>query len=125
MLREEWTKCDLAGLAVVERSEADDDSSSPRRHCPQKASKAQAAMAASMGFVRSSPLKRSCSMATVIGGRGGFLEEEGARFLTPLTTTCKRKPPFQVAPWVLCHALRPESRFWMALAEMWPASEAA
>jgi hypothetical protein len=57
---------------VVERSKADDDRSSPRRIWPQKASNAQAATAASIGFVRSSPSKRSCNMATVIGGRGGF-----------------------------------------------------
>ena len=64
-------------------------------------------------------------MATVIGGCGGFLEEEGAKFLAPLMITCKRKPPFQGAPCALCHTLRPDSWFWMVPAEMWPASAAA
>ena len=64
-------------------------------------------------------------MAAVTRGRGGFLEEEGARFLAPLMTTCRRRPPFQGAPCALCHALRPDSQFWMVLAEMRPASEAA
>ena len=110
---------------MVERSKVDVDRSSPRRHWPQKASNAQAATAMSKGLVRSSLSKSCWSMVTVIGGRRGFLEEEGARFLAPLMTTCRRKPPFQVAPWALCHALRPESQFWMVLAEMHPASEAA
>ena len=38
----------------------------------------QAVTAASNGFVRLSLSKRSWSMVTVIGGCGGFLEEEGA-----------------------------------------------
>jgi hypothetical protein len=125
MLRVECLKWERAGLEVVERSEADIDRSSPRRHCPQKASNAQVAMATSRGLVRSSPSKRCWSMATVIGGCGGFLEEEGARFLALLMTTCRCKPPFQGALWALCHALRPERRFWMLLAETCPASEAA
>jgi hypothetical protein len=110
MLRVEWLKWDWAGLDVVERSEADVARSSLRRHWPQKASNAQAATAASRGFIRSSPSKRCWSMVTVIGGRGGFLEEEGAKFLAPLMTTCRRRLPFHVAPWALCHALRPESQ---------------
>ena len=125
MLRVEWLKWEQAGLEVVERSKVDVDRSSLRRHWPQKASNAQVATAASKGLVRSSPSKRRWSMATVIGGCGGFLEEEGARFLALLMTTCRCRPPFQVALWALCHALRPESRFWMVLAETRPASEAA
>ena len=69
------------------------------------------ATATSIGFVRLSPSKRSCNMATVIGGCGGFLEEERAKFLALLMITCKHKPPFQGVLCALCHALRPNSQF--------------
>ena len=59
------------------------------------------------------------------GGHGGSLEEEGAMFLALLTITHKHTPPFQVALWASCHALRPVSWFWMVLGERQPASEAA
>ena len=103
-LREERAKWRLAGLEVIERSEAADDRSSPSRHCPQKAIRAQAATAASFGCVRSRFSMRSRSMAVVMGGRGGSLEEEGAMFLAPLMITRTRMPPFQTALWALCQA---------------------
>ena len=64
-------------------------------------------------------------MATVIGGCGGFLEEERAKFLAPLMIICKHKPPFQGVLCALCYALRPNSQFWIVVAETWPTLEAA
>ena len=96
-LREECVRWARAGLEVTERSEDAEERSSPSRHWPQKAIRAQAAMAASLGCVRSKFSMRSTSMAIVTGGRGGSMEEGGVRFLAPLTTTRKRMPPFQVA----------------------------
>jgi len=110
-LRKERVRCDLAGLETVERSVDEEERSSPRRHCPQNASTAQAAIAASMGCVRSRLSMRSLSMPVVTGGRGGLLEDAGVMFLAPFITTCRRIPPFQGALWALCHALSPESRF--------------
>ena len=98
MVQVEWVKWEQAGLEVVERSKEDIDRSSPRRHWPQKASNMQAATATSKGLVRSSPLNSCWSMAIVISGRRGFLEEDGARFLAPLMMTCRHRPLFQVAP---------------------------
>jgi len=96
-LRKERVKWVLAGLETVDRSEAADERSSPSRHWPQKATRAQAAMAVSLGCERSRFSMRICSMAIVMGGHGGSLEEGGAMFLAPLTTTRKRMPPFQAA----------------------------
>ena len=91
-------RCDLAGLETMERSEDEEERSSPRRHCPQKASTAQAAIAVSMGCVRSRLLMRSLSMLVMIGGCGGFLEDAGVMFLAPFITTAHRCiPPFQGA----------------------------
>ena len=111
-------------MEVTERLVDDDDRSSPSQHYPQKAIKAQIAMAASIGCVRSRLLMRSWSIA-IVTGHGGSLEEEGAMFLALLTIMHKCTPPFQVALWALCHALRLVNWFWMVLEERWPASEVA
>src|SRR6266567_7201209 len=86
-LREERVRWALTGLETVERSEDADGRSSLSWHWPQKAIRAQAATAASFGCERSRFSMRIWSMVTVMGGRGGRLEDGGAMFLAPLTTT--------------------------------------
>jgi hypothetical protein len=82
------------GFDDVDKSIRDEDRSSPRRHCPQKATEAVAATVASRGSLRLRPLIRDDSMMVLIGGRGGRREERGVRFLTPLRIKFSRGPPF-------------------------------
>ena len=78
-LREDFLKLERRGKRAINKIDSDEESSSPRRHCPQKAVAAQAAIAMSKGSLRS---KRWISCMTILaltGGRGGCLEPRGIR----------------------------------------------
>jgi hypothetical protein len=59
--RTDHLKPERVGKGVDSRIDADEGSSSPRRHCPQKAVVAHAAIAASNGELRSSRFLRATS----------------------------------------------------------------
>jgi hypothetical protein len=96
-LSKERLKCALDGLDSVDKSEEEEERSSPSQHWLQKATRAQARIATSLGCVRSRWSTRRQSMAIVMGGRRGSLEEEGVMFLAPLRITRRRRLLFQGA----------------------------
>jgi hypothetical protein len=70
---------------------------SPRRHWPQKAMLAAAAMAASAGSLMLRLVIREISIERVTGGRKERRDEMGVIFLTPLRTRLSRGPPSHLA----------------------------
>ena len=108
------------GTAVEEMG-----SNSPKRHCPQKAVAAHAATATSRGESRSSCWTSCAIIFALTGGRGGRLDDPGAKLCTPFRTYRKRELPFHCILWATCHALSAESRFRGVLLACLPALEAA
>ena len=85
-LRVDLLKSERVGKGVVTRIDEEEGRSSPKRHWPQKAVVAQAAITASSGELRSRCSTSCKSIVALIGGRGGRLEPRGARLCTPLRT---------------------------------------
>lgn len=85
-LRFDLLKPERVGSAAGFKVDSERGNNSPRRHWPQKAVAAQVATAASNGEFKSNVCTSLDSMVAVMGGRGGRLEDPGARLLTPLRT---------------------------------------
>ncbi len=113
------------GFEDVDKSVRDGANNSPKRHCPQNATLAVAATAASKGSWRSRAAIREDSMLTLTGGRGGRREERGVRFLTPFKMKLSREPPFHSTSCRICQALRAEMYLHTVFPESKPALEAA
>jgi hypothetical protein len=103
----------------------EEDKSSPRRHCPQKATLAMAATAASRGSWRSRAPTRDVNIVVLTGGRGRRREESGMRFLTLFRMKLSRNPPFHLTLCRMCQALRAEMYLHTVFPDIWPALEAA
>lgn len=94
-----------AGMDDVEKLRPLVERSSPRRHCPQNATRLHANTAASKPDDSSRDSARIRNICADIGGRGGSREEFGDRRSTPERTYERRLLPFHVVFCAACHAL--------------------
>ena len=94
------------GFDEVDKSVQEEDKSSPRQHCPQKAMLAVMLIVVLRGLLRLRLFIRDDNMMVLIGGCGGCCEESRVRFLMPFKTRLSLGSPFHSMLWRMCQALR-------------------